>query len=63
MKKGSVRFKDLNEIPTGGKKSVVAMFSSYLFIKNNGILDVRIWICPRKEDGKWQLYENNHITF
>ena len=62
--KRSVRFKYLDELPTGGKKSVGSSFASTLFLKDSGILDVRIWIIPRKGDNEWKLYSgDNRIKF
>lgn len=62
--KGPVRFKYLDEIATGGKDLVRASFNINLFLKNIGILDVRIWIIPRKGDNKWKLYSgDNRIAF
>lgn len=61
--KGYIKFKYLDEVATGGKDSLKSKFNIIIFLKNNGIQDIDIWICPRTKDGKWQLYENNHVTF
>ena len=63
--KGQVKFKDyLDGLATGGKVSVRSTFNIITFLKNNGIQDIRIWICPRKKDGKWKLYSgDNRIKF
>lgn len=62
--KGQVRFKYLNEVATGGKDSVKSAFAMINVLKNTGILDVRIWIIPRKGDNKWKLYSgDNRIAF
>ena len=62
--KRSVRFKYLDELPTGGKDSVRSSFALIRVLKNSGLRDSRIWIIPRKGDNKWKLYSGeNRITF
>lgn len=61
---GPVRFKYLDETTTGGKTSVRSYFNIITFLKNNGIVDTRIWIIPRKGGNEWKLYSGeNRIKF